>query len=197
VPPRSWILLPLAALLLGLFFAAQRVQAPESEEPLEPLGLPGVREYRVLVVDDVDPKVLLLGTERGIFRTRDGGIRWYLVGLDGRVIDAIVRDDGEYVAGGDGVSAISHDRGQTWASTTRTPPRRQALVRSELDPRYVLDVREGFRRSLDSGETWTDVALDAAAAAWSPTSPRDAYAVGNDGQLYRTRDAGATWDIAG
>jgi photosystem II stability/assembly factor-like uncharacterized protein len=171
VLPRRWLLLPVFGVALGLLFAGQGLRAPESDDILEPLGLPGAREYRVLVVDDRDPAVMLLGTERGIFRTRDRGVRWRLAGLDGHSVTAVERRGTAYVAGGPGYAARSTDRGLTWRVVAAAPP--QPATRTHGH------------------------AVGATAATSSPSEPRVAYAIGRDGQLYRSEDAGATWHVAG
>jgi hypothetical protein len=171
--PRRWLLFATVGLVVGLMVAAQRVQAPE-EEVLEPLGLPGVREYRTLVVDATDPAVLLLGTERGIFRTRDGGVRWYLAGLDGRSVDAIERRGRGYVVAGDGFTARGDAGGETWR-----------IARVARRPRPVKPIPR------------TEGGLDIVTTAESPSEPGVLFAIASDGQLYRSEDAGATWQVAG
>jgi hypothetical protein len=171
--PRGWLLFAIVGLVVGLSIATQRAPAPE-EEVLEPLGLPGVREYRTLVVDRVDPAVLLLGTERGIFRTRDGGVRWYLAGLDGRSVDAIERRGNGYVAAGDGFTARGDAGGETWR-----------IARVGRRPRPV------------EPKPRTENGLDIVTIAESPSEPGVLFAIASDGQLYRSSNAGATWQVAG
>lgn len=193
---RRWLLFALVGLAVGLLLATQRVQATD-DEPLEPLGLPGVREYLVLAVDGRDPKVLLLGTERGVFRTRDGGVHWVLAGLDGRKVSAIVARESAYVAGDGTYTARSDDRGRTWRIALLASPHPTQIVAHPRNPKLLLSLRGDLLRSTDGGKTWLGTELEAATAAWSPSESKVAYAISTDGQLYRSGDAGATWQVAG
>jgi hypothetical protein len=199
VPARRWILLPLAALAVGLLIAAQGAPrgGGDGDAPVEPLGLPGVREYHALVVDGRDPKVMLLGTERGVFRTRDGGVRWLLAGLDGRAVAALAQRGAGYVAAGPGYAAESDDRGVTWRVARIAGPHSTTTVVHPDNKELMLAFDRGLRSSTDGGRVWRDAGVDAAAAAWSPSEREVAYAAGVDGQLYVTRDAGETWQVAG
>jgi photosystem II stability/assembly factor-like uncharacterized protein len=63
---------------------------------------------------------------------------------------------------------------------------------------YVA-MRDGVFRSEDAGGRWTLAARgprNAAAVAVNPNRPSEVYAVTVEGELFLSRDGGATWDAA-
>lgn len=66
-------------------------------------------------------------------------------------------------------------------------PERPAVVYASLE--------EGIFKTEDAGKTWTRLAADVADAvvAVHPQNPRQVYAAGRDGNLFASRDGGATW----
>ena len=63
---------------------------------------------------------------------------------------------------------------------------------------YVA-MRAGIFRSNDAGKTWIPAAngpKNVVAVAVNPKQPDDACAVTADGQVFRSRDGGATWHAA-
>ena len=165
---RPFVLLPLAALAFGFLYAGLREPAPaEPEEQLAPLGLPDAT-FTALAVDPVDPRRMYAQTEDGVFRTRDGGTEWRRMSAPPP-------------------AAI----GRALGSAERAAPG---------DPRRLLEAGDALRLSTDGGRTWRAVLEPGGgveAAAWSPSEPGVAYAIGGDGQLYRSDDGGASWLVAG
>ena len=167
--PRAFLVLPLAALALGLLFSSQRAgQGGDEQESLAVLGLPPRLDYSALLVDERNPKRMYAQSDEGVLATRDGGVEWVPVptpapdvvrGLQPRVRSADPTDPERVLERGP-VLRLSTDAGETW--------------------RTVLEASGGVT-----------------AVAWSPSEPGAAYAIGGDAQLYRSDDAGVTWLVAG
>lgn len=196
---KPFLVFPLVALAIGLLYAGAAGRQPPEQEPLEPLGLPPRLEYAALLVDARRPRLLYVGTDNGVYLSRNAGRDWSRSGLAGRKIDALAQLGAGtvYAASGPAVWRLEDE----WK---REPSRPEPLSRqAQPDPRHPerqLEAGATLRLSTDSGKSSRTV-LEASggvhAAAWSPSEPGVAYAVGGDGQLYRSDDSGVTWLVAG
>ena len=156
------------------------------------LGLKDTRQIGAIIVDPNNPDIALVAaighafgpnTERGVFRTVDGGKSWRRT---------LYRDAD---TGAVDVTYDPHDSKIVWAALWQV--RRQPWTFSSGGP------GSGLYRSTDGGVTWTrqeghglpsgilgriDVAVSAA-------DPRRVYAMieAADAGLYRSDDGGATW----
>ena len=146
-----------------------------------PAGMSG----RVADVDVVrsDPNIIFVGSATGgVWRSVDGGIEW-----------APIFDD-QPVLGIGAVAVSQATPDVVWVGT------------GEGNPRNSAGVGNGVFRSLDGGDTWTNVGLEGSERIHRiithPTDPAVAYvaAMGpawSDGEvrgIFRTRDGGRTWD---
>ena len=146
-----------------------------------PAGMSG----RVADVDVVtsDLNIIYVGSATGgVWRSVDGGIEWVPIFDDQPVL-------------GIGAVAVSQATPDVvWVGT------------GEGNPRNSAGVGNGVFRSLDGGDTWTNVGLEGSERIHRiithPTDPAVAYvaAMGpawSDGEvrgIFRTRDGGRTWD---
>ncbi len=159
---------------------------------------------------------------QGVYRSSDGGLTWQpsSAGLPsplGRVcvqqapsnpniLYALVEQGG---SGGTGAIYKSTDRGRTWQLSYQGQPSffngqgwyNAYIVIHPTNPDLVLAGGIDIFRTTDGGRTWTNVTygysggnvhVDQHAAAFNPLNPNIVYA-GNDGGMYRSTDAGATW----
>ena len=183
----------LQALILGLFLSApvaplNPLQAQWSTgqfssmeaRNIGPAGMSG----RVTVVD-VDPsdktRIFVGAAAGGVWRSEDGGITWHTT-FDDQPVQSI---------GHLAVSRANPDL--VWAGT------------GEGNPRQSVSIGRGVFRSMDGGDTWTHVGLEASEhisrVIAHPTNADIAYvgAMGplwSDGEergLYRTTDRGESW----
>jgi len=198
---RSFVVFPLVALVLGFLLAGLRGQGTSVEQgALEVVGLPPRLEYDALLVDARRPRLLYVGTDDGVYVTRNAGRDWRSSGLEGERIDALAQLAGRTV--------YAASAARVWrlgdAGWVRDPSRPEPLGwRTQPDPHAPsrqLATGASLRLSADGGKTWRTV-LEASggvnAAAWSPSERGVAYAVAGDGQLYRSDDGGETWLVAG
>ena len=173
----------LAALLLFLPVSAQEGN-PYGGMEARSIG-PGGMSGRVSDVDVVasDPTRIFVGAATGgLFRSTDGGLTW----------DPVFDDQPALGIGA--VAVFQPNPDIVWAGT------------GEGNPRNSAGVGRGLFKSIDGGDSWARVGLEASERIHRilthPTDPDVVYvgAMGpawSDGQergVYRTRDGGATWD---
>jgi photosystem II stability/assembly factor-like uncharacterized protein len=188
-------------------------------------GLGGVQVLG-LIADPRNPATLYAGTERGLFKTSDGGGSWRAVasGLPAHVWSfALGLDPAHprtvYVAGCAGSCRRpggfrkTEDGGATWRAVTGVPWPVRSLA---LDPQhsgivFAGTTRGGIFRSSDGSRTWRRVAMApgvpvriahrsnsyaVAAIAIDPRDSDNVYAAGITGGIIRSSDGGTTWATA-
>lgn len=158
---------------------------------------------------DYDPRapgVLYLAAGNGVIAAAGDGKNWHvLTGSDITEIRdvAIDRFTGQMFAAHTAGISASLDRGQTWAPADRGIPRKftEALAADRAKSgRLVAGTESGVHLTEDAGRTWR---LSGAAGyqimrvAQSPHDPSDWLAVTQLGGLFRSHDAGRTFESAG
>lgn len=134
----------------------------------------------------------------GLVESRDGGATWKPVSLLGKKDFHVLETQGKRVYGfGSDFETrqeallVSSDAGRTWDE--RGAP--ESLVALAIDPsdpdRVVASGRTTRLRSTDAARSWKRLGGDAALLAWPATDAL--YALGGDGRLARSADAGSSW----
>jgi photosystem II stability/assembly factor-like uncharacterized protein len=158
------------------------------------MGLNGAFVITRILVDPHDPQTVLVGalgdtfkdsTERGAFRSSDGGVTWRKT---------------LYVGPSSGVADMA------W--NARDPRLVFAAVWQFRRKPWTFDsggADDGLYRSTDEGRTWSQVTgggfpadpLGRIGVAIAPSDPRRVYAVvqSKAGVLWRSDDGGATWAL--
>jgi photosystem II stability/assembly factor-like uncharacterized protein len=156
-----------------------------------------------LAVSPLDPNHLLLATESGVSRSRNGGRDWTIEAPDilvGPIFAAIFDIDSERALVS-GASAIFRTDGDRW-QMIRTPagaaPAR-ALVSGSVRGRIYLAGWTGLYRSDDWGRTWVSVgdalqAEHATALLVLPGRANEVYAVAA-GRFWASVDGARTWQL--
>ena len=160
------------------------------------IGLEPTRQIGKVIVDPRDPNVVFVAAlghvyganpDRGVYRTRDGGVTWQKVLFKGNDVGAI---DLAFDPG---------DPQMLYASlwNTRRPPW------SIYPPSYGPG--SGLYKSTDGGANWQQLTsglpsegVGRIGIAVAPTNRSRVYAIvdAKAGGLYRSDDAGATWRLA-
>jgi photosystem II stability/assembly factor-like uncharacterized protein len=183
-----------AALLLlavGLLFTRRTALA--GSDAWTGGGPPG-EVVNALLVDPSDPAALFAATNRGIYRSTDGGAGWTSIFAQPYVNSlAISTTSGTLYAAvaGDGVER-SMDGGKSWTLVTRfTPPSPKAPTVLAVDPSEPSTVYAGLYgagvlKSVDSGKTWVRTAGSGAnivAIAIDQNQPQALYAADLGGPI--------------
>jgi photosystem II stability/assembly factor-like uncharacterized protein len=137
-------------------------------------GLPDDAEVRAIAVHPGDPQVIFAGTQRGPYRSSDGGEHWTALGFPdaGMAVWSILFHprDPKIMYVGTAPAAVyrSDDGGDTWRRLRAlTPPGRVAMsfptrvIRLAADPSNPRELYaglevDGVMRSVDGGESWED-----------------------------------------
>lgn len=162
-----------------------------------------------LAADPRDANHLLLATDSGLWRSKNGGRDWEIDAaevLRGQVFGAMFDADGGRTLVATSTSLLNND-GAGW-QTVRAPsgalPAR-ALVAGATTGRVYLAGRAGLHRSDDFGRSWADVgaafgAMSVRTVVVTPGRPDDLHAVAA-GALWSSNDGARHWrrraDIAG
>ena len=176
----------------------------------------GTGNITALAIDPVTPTTLYAGTsDRGVFKSTDGGASWNAAGLTGICVQTLAIDRVTpttlYAATSGGVLK-STDGGVSWNATGLTAASVFALAIDYQIPTTLYAARYGeVLKSTDGGGTWNlvlvkneywgtgtfrDLAID-------PENPAILYALVNYstpeqefGEVLKSTDGGASWSIA-
>ena len=156
-----------------------------------------------LAISRADPHHLLLATDTGVARSRNGGRDWVMEAPDvlvGPAFAAAFDVDGDRALVS-GASAIFRGDGERWRrlrSPAGSVPAR-ALVSGSIRGRVYLAGRTGLYRSDDWGQSWVSIgdALQAehVSGVVVPAGRADEVYVVAGGRSWGSTDAGRTWQL--
>jgi photosystem II stability/assembly factor-like uncharacterized protein len=167
-------------------------------EDVPPDGLPGL-DVHGFAVDPADDQVIYAAIAgEGLYRSGDGGVSFEEVskGVGPAVYGLAVTPDGRVLAAEQRGVFASEDGGTTWQILLEESV--VGLAVRPGDEQTILAVGNGIFRTGDGGRTWRkvqEISEGAWPVAWAPSDPERAYVVGFDRKLYRTDDAGASWQV--
>jgi photosystem II stability/assembly factor-like uncharacterized protein len=136
--------------------------------------------YWTMAVSPSDPKVLVLGTSNGLYRSGDGAMTWQQVGPKGVNMTSLAVSGSSMFAGG---------------VPGPNPVIRKGTGRTAPDGPAVLTV------SSNGGKTWRILHpsglpnVTVQALAVDPAKGRDLYALLNSGKLYRSTDGARSFQL--
>jgi photosystem II stability/assembly factor-like uncharacterized protein len=179
-------------------------------------GMKEVLMVVALAVDPTRPSILYAGTSGGVYKSVDQAGHWE------KVNNGLVPPDMVKTSRALNVTAVevdSHEADTVYAATlsglykttdgARSWKRIGELLGDQMLVAMVLDRsrkgtiylagRDGVHRSEDGGVTWRTMnsglmTTNVRAIAQSPIDPRVFYAGTNGSGLYRSNDAGETWE---
>jgi photosystem II stability/assembly factor-like uncharacterized protein len=149
-----------------------------------------------------DPEQLYaLAVGAGVMVSKDGGATWSLLPTQppgGGSHTALASTDSTlFAATGEGIVA-SQDDGESWEALASSPSSMViSLAVSGGDPDVLYaGTPDGLSRSTDGGKTWVELGpegVPAIALAITPTDSNRVFFIDDQGQLYRSDDAGGSW----
>ncbi len=160
-------------------------------ESWENMGLRDTRFINRVAIHPTDPDIVFVAAsghrwgpneERGLYRTRDGGLTWenvLFINDDTGVTEVAMEGNGRIL-----YAAAWQRRRHAWGNLTGGP-------------------HSGIYRSMDGGDTWDRLGgglpegnLGKIAMAIAPSSPNVVYAAigDSDGGLFRSEDRGESWE---
>ena len=187
----------------GTFFRS--TDAGKTWTSLKP-PLPGTDIHGMAVSPDPAPVLYAHVVGQGLFRSEDAGQTWKKTNdqvLPGDIMQVAASTGGRvYLASMSGGLLRSDDGGASFKATAKLPGGLLSVATQGVDPNIVYaGTDSSLLVSRDGGATWIDRPLPKAGQVLvTAADPRDAndvmvVAVGSDrvGQVYRSRDGGASW----
>lgn len=167
---------------------------------VRPRGLPSL-DVHAFTIDAADRRNMYAAVAgEGLYRSTDGGATFARVSrvVGGDLASLALTRAGELL-GADARRGLlrSVDGGRTWEVVIPTPLVGIAIHPEK--PQAVLAAGPGVLLSADGGQSFQqvlDVPPGVGPVAWAPSNSDVGYAVGLDGVLYRTADAGQSWKPA-
>ncbi len=211
-----------------LFEALEQIQAQQSVQsggqwtPLGPTNgnaIDGIGRLNTIAFHPNDPNVFYVGAPAGgLWKTTDGGLSWNTttdqltnLGVSGIALHPLNPDTLFIITGDrDASDTYSHglmksyNGGQTWLSTGLSFNLTQAVRGTAVhilphQPNViVVTTRNGMRRSVDGGDTWTTVQGGGFNSIEPhPTNPNMLFATtyGTPARIHRSTDGGASWTL--
>jgi photosystem II stability/assembly factor-like uncharacterized protein len=181
-------------------------------------GMPPAPQARAIAIHPQHPEVVFVGTQRGVYRSQDGGDGWQRMHLpEGRIVWSLAFHPGNpqvMFLGTEGSDVYrSDDGGESWQywSTIVNPDAVQMAFATRIlglaidpaDPNRMYAALEvsGAARSVDGGKTWQLVnrqfvgnvdLMDLHGIALG--SPPDMLFIANRVGVWRSQDRGEHWE---
>jgi hypothetical protein len=165
-----------------------------------------------VAIDPTDPAVVYAGTlERGVLKSRDGGLSWSDPSdgkLDGVHIHSLAIDPltpSSVYAGTSSDVFKSSDGGASWSDSLIAGRIYNLIFGSQKSTIYAADFDDesyypgpsSVYKSPDAGGTWSRIAsalsINPGTLVADPTRPSTLYAGDYEGGVYKSVDGGSTW----
>ena len=168
-----------------------------------PADLSGLDIHAFAVDPENADRVFAYVVSFGLFGSEDGGLNWQALSLDvpASIHGLTLGKDGQtlYAAAGGAGLWQSQDGGQTWTPVQNLPDNGAiAVAYDRANGRLYLTTLEpaaGLYYSDDGGQTWVSSGLKDTllAVAIGPLDPNHIIAVNDRGEVFASRDGGASW----
>jgi photosystem II stability/assembly factor-like uncharacterized protein len=169
---------------------------------LQPHGLPNVSVQALAVDPTRNTDLYALLNTGALYRSTDGARSFRLVSASlGIVPWALAITQKKHFVGGDmDMGPHVSVNGRRWLLTPYTDARGGHMVMEYAvqpgDLSHVLMTSIGIKASTDSGDSWRSALKSKVMfgpVAWAPSKSNLAYAVGFDGSIWRSDNAGKDW----
>jgi TonB family protein len=166
--------------------------------------LPGTQSrtpVTVIAMDSSSTDTIYAGTRTGVYKTIDGGANWRLSGSFESVATLAIdpRNSSILYAGSLSKGIFkSVDAGTTWRQLAQLPARAIQIDPNDSGTIYAATAR-GISKSIDSGNTWMELlpGTSFSKLTINPTFTNAVLAVTDAGDLFKSTDAGASWQFIG
>src|SRR5690554_214665 len=144
-----------------------------------------------------------VGSNGRILRTNNGGVSWDLVsnGVPSNLnlIDVHFTSAINGIAIGNEYILQTKNGGTSWTSTTYAGEDFNAIHFNSTTNGYIVGINKKMMRTIDGGDSWTDVPLIGIPNQFDVTSvffntDIDGYITGSNGIIYHTTDGGVSWE---
>lgn len=196
-----------------------RKEANDSQWTKLANGMPPSPQVRAIAVHPKDSNTIFVGTQRGVYRSQDGGDHFQRMNLtDGRIVWSIKfhpHDPNIMFLGTEGSEVFkSTDGGNNWAylATIINPNSHEMAFATRIlgigiepnnpDQMYAALEVAGAAGSTDGGKTWTIITenftgdvdlLDLHGVAVGAAGSKTAF-ISNRTGVWRSRDRGSSWE---
>lgn len=201
-PRRAMVIVAGAAWIIAALVTILAVTRGGGGEPAQPppQGLPNTPDYHSLNLSANDPRVILLGTHQGLYRSTDGGRSWHFAAIGGQDAMNLARSgDAALWAAGHNVLARSTDGGRSWTDVRPSGLPSLDLHGFTTDPRrpttlFAAVAGRGLYLSTDNARTFrraSDIGGSVMALAITPRG--ELFAGDMQRGLLASPDGGRTW----
>lgn len=181
---------------------AVSTDAGKSWQDLHPRGLPNITVQALAVDPGGSAALYALLNNGGLYKSTDGAQSFQLFSASLGVAPwaIAITQAGHFIAGDmDSGSHVSAN-GKAWQQTPFTDSNGGRMVMDyavqPTDATRVLMTSRGIELSTDGGKTWhagLNSTVMFGPVAWAPSKPGVAFAIGFDGSLWRSDNAGTSW----
>jgi len=161
---------------------------------------------RTLLVDQVNPKVIYAGTEKGIFKSEDKGLGWrniFITQGSAKAVNLLISDYKDhnvlFAATGSGLF-YSSNNGSRWGRIFKGKNYLEAdcTALAVLPSGIYLGTKQGFFISRDKGRTWQKELGKLGNSrvfniAYSFNDTSCLYIASTDG-IFKSKDSGKSWE---
>jgi hypothetical protein len=162
---------------------------------------------QAIAVDDMNPKLVWVGTLSSAWKSTNGGTSWADSGLGGTAyaLGGSRSMSGTFYAGGSGSAFVIKATDSAWMTASTGLPQKDAtaLVVSPTDPStaWLGLSGAGVYTTSDGGAMWTAAntslgSMQISALAVAAASPVTLYAGSSDQGVWRSSDGGGTWSAS-
>ena len=154
-----------------------------------------------LAINPTDPNELLLATDSGLLRSRNGGRDWRVEndGISGGVFSVAFAPDGRWALASTATGLYRLEGDTTWRAipVPSVPPRPGPIVPAGTGDRVYLAGWRNLLRSDDWGSSWTTIGAElpdeAVRVLLVARQPRETIFALAGGQVWASVDAGGSW----